>query len=135
MAANEQVKPHHVKRALLNINNYICALGIVINCGGVSGGPDTYTTGDGVVMPVPKGYLGGYYWNHPGAFRNGFQGFCAVFVTASFAFGGTELTGLAAAEARNPLKSIPKATRQVFWRITLICKCDGEEAPVSETFY
>lgn len=40
-----------------------------------------------------------------------------MFVTASFAFGGTELTGLAAAEAANPRKSIPKATRQVFWRI------------------
>jgi len=95
-------------------------LGIIINCGGVSGGPDTYTNGDGLVKPVPKGYIGGYYWNDPGAFRNGFQGFCAVFVTASFAFGGTELTGLAAAEALNPIKSIPKATRQVFWRITLI---------------
>lgn len=53
-----------------------------------------------------------------GAFRNGFKGFCSVFVTASFAFGGTELTGLAAAEAANPLMSIPKATKQVFWRIS-----------------
>lgn len=42
-----------------------------------------------------------------------------VFVTASFAFGGTELTGLAAAEAANPLKAIPQATRQVFWRISI----------------
>jgi len=42
-----------------------------------------------------------------------------VFVTASFAFGGTELVGLAAAEADNPRKTIPKATKQVFWRITL----------------
>lgn len=39
-------------------------------------------------------------------------------MTASFAFGGTELTGLAAAEADNPKRQIPKATRQVFWRIT-----------------
>jgi amino acid transporter len=29
----------------------------------------------------------------------------------------TELVGLAAAEATNPLKSIPQATKQVFWRI------------------
>lgn len=41
-----------------------------------------------------------------------------MFVTASFAFGGTELAGLAAAEAANPLKAIPLATKQVFWRIT-----------------
>lgn len=47
----------------------------------------------------------------------GFKGFCSVFVTAAFAFGGTELVGLAAAEAANPRKSLPKATKQVFWRI------------------
>ena len=79
-------------------------LGIIINCGGV---PTDH-----------RGYIGGKYWHDPGAFRNGFKGFCSVFVTAAFAFGGTELVGLAAAEAANPRKSIPKATRQVFWRIT-----------------
>jgi amino acid transporter len=54
----------------------------------------------------------------PGAFANGFKGFCSVFVVAAFAFGGTELVGLAAAEAENPRKSIPDATKQVFWRIS-----------------
>ncbi len=39
-------------------------------------------------------------------------------MTAAFAFGGTELVGLAAAEAADPRKSLPKATKQVFWRIT-----------------
>ena len=57
------------------------------------------------------------YWHDPGAFSNGFQGFCSVFVTAAFAFGGTELAGLAAAEAEDPARTLPKATRQVFWRI------------------
>lgn len=52
-------------------------------------------------------------------FLNGFHGFCTVFVTASFAFGGTELTGLAAAESDNPRKEIPKASRQVVWRICI----------------
>lgn len=56
---------------------------------------------------------------HPGAFANGFNGFCSVFSTASFAYGGTELTGLAAAEAADPLKSIPRATKQVLWRIAI----------------
>jgi yeast amino acid transporter len=37
----------------------------------------------------------------------------------TFAFGGTELVGLAAAETANPRKSLPAATKQVFWRITL----------------
>jgi amino acid transporter len=53
------------------------------------------------------------------AFLNGFHGFCTVFVIASFAFSGTELTGLAAAEAEDPRKEIPKATRQVVWRICI----------------
>ncbi|MCJ1297639.1 hypothetical protein MMC08_000427 [Hypocenomyce scalaris] len=80
-------------------------LGIIINCGGV---------------PTSNvGYIGGKYWHNPGAFANGFKGFCAVFVNAVFAYSGTELVGLAAAEARNPRKSLPKAAKQVFWRITL----------------
>jgi amino acid transporter len=78
-------------------------LGIVINCGG---GPK-------------GGYIGGEYWHNPGAFSHGFKGVCAVFVTAAFSFAGTELVGLAACEAKNPRKSLPKATKQVFWRITL----------------
>ncbi|KAI1636662.1 amino acid permease/ SLC12A domain-containing protein [Biscogniauxia mediterranea] len=64
-------------------------------------------------------YYGARLWYDPGAFRNGFQGFCSVFVTAAFAFSGTELVGLAAAEAHNPVKSLPGAIKQVFWRITL----------------
>ncbi|KAK3995986.1 putative amino-acid permease [Cladorrhinum sp. PSN332] len=76
-------------------------LGIVINCGGV---------GD-------RGYLGTKFWENPGAFKNGFNGFASVFVVAAFSFGGTELVGLAAAESKNPRKAIPKASKQVFWRI------------------
>jgi amino acid transporter len=83
-------------------------LGIVINCGGTS---KTATN------PDYKHYLGARYWHDPGAFHNGFNGFCGVFVVASFAFGGTELVGLAAAESENPRKAIPMATKQVFWRI------------------
>ncbi|KAK4101118.1 hypothetical protein N658DRAFT_507427 [Parathielavia hyrcaniae] len=64
-------------------------------------------------------YYGARLWYDPGAFANGFRGFCSVFVTAAFSFSGTELVGLAAAEARNPLKSLPGAIKQVFWRITL----------------
>lgn len=58
-------------------------------------------------------------WTSPGAFLNAFKGFCSVFVTAAFAFGGAELVGLAATESDNPRKSLPKATKQTFWRITL----------------
>ncbi len=78
-------------------------LGIILNCGG---GPDS-------------GYIGGQYWSDPGAFHNGFKGLCSVFVTAAFAFAGTELVGLAAAETANPRKSLPTAIKQVFWRISI----------------
>lgn len=68
----------------------------------------------------PNGtYIGGRYWHDPGPFNNGFKGLCSVFVTAAFAFGGTELVGLAAAETANPRRSLPTAVKQVFWRITL----------------
>lgn len=77
--------------------------GIVDICGGVS-------TDD-------RGYIGARYWHNPGAFVNGFQGFCSVFVNASFAYNGTELTGLAAAEADNPRREIPRAVKQVVFRI------------------
>ncbi|TVY81031.1 putative amino-acid permease P7G5.06 [Lachnellula suecica] len=80
-------------------------LGVIIDCGGVP--TDT------------RGYIGAKYWHDPGAFRNNFKGFCSVFVTAAFAFAGTELVGLAAAESDNPRVMIPKATKQVFWRISL----------------
>ncbi|KAK5448002.1 hypothetical protein LTS15_009026 [Exophiala xenobiotica] len=53
------------------------------------------------------------------AFLNGFHGFCGVFVTAAFAYTGTELTGLAAAETANPRKEIPRASKQVVWRIAI----------------
>jgi len=64
-------------------------------------------------------YWGNRLWSDPGAFQNGFRGFCSVFVTAAFSFSGTELVGLAAAESNNPAKALPGAIKQVFWRITL----------------
>jgi yeast amino acid transporter len=57
---------------------------------------------------------------NPGAFNHGFKGLCSVFVTAAFSFAGTELVGLCAAETANPRKTLPRAVKQVFWRITLV---------------
>lgn len=69
---------------------------------------------------APDGiYRGAHTWHDPGAFHNGFKGFASVFVTAAFAFAGTELVGLAAAETGNPRKEIPKAAKQVIWRILI----------------
>ncbi|KAG8213793.1 amino acid permease-domain-containing protein [Butyriboletus roseoflavus] len=65
-------------------------------------------------------YIGTQYWSIPGApFVNGFSGFANVFVTASFAFGGTESLGITAGETRNPSRNMPKVVKFVFWRILL----------------
>ncbi|KAH0829668.1 hypothetical protein AYO21_10084 [Fonsecaea monophora] len=84
-------------------------LGVLIN---VMGGVDSLGNPD-------ASYMGFRLWHHPGAFHNGFKGLCSTFVTAAFAFAGTELVGLAAAETENPRKALPTAIKQVFWRITL----------------
>lgn len=78
--------------------NWCSILGTILNCGGGPRG----------------GYISGKYWQDPRAFHNGFKGLRSVFVNAAFAFSGTELVGLAAAETSNPRKSLPTAIRQVF---------------------
>ena len=42
-----------------------------------------------------------------------------VFLIAGFSFQGTELIGITAGETENPEKSIPKAVKQIFWRILI----------------
>ena len=91
-------------------------LGIVIDLGG---------SPSGIVF-------GTQYWTNPGSFNNGFKGICSVFVTAGFAFVGTELAGLTAAETvsyfylcishhqANPRQTIPRATKQVTWGIIIL---------------
>lgn len=89
-------------------------LGIVVNCG----------------ANTSHEYIGFKYWNKgtedpfgntlAGAFAgNGFRGFAKVFVTASFAYGGTESIGITAGETKDPHKNMPKVARTVFWRIML----------------
>ena len=95
--------------AILKLSTIIIFLimGLIFVCGG---GPSDGLYGE---------YWGARTWYDPGAFKNGFLGFCGVFVTAAFAFSGTELVGLAAAESETPQQSLPSAVKQVFWRITL----------------
>jgi amino acid transporter len=80
-----------------------CIFAIIDNAGGVP--------------TDPRGYIGFEYWKNGLAFRNGFHGFCSVFVTAAFSFAGTELVGLTAAETKNPEKQLPRAIRQTVFRI------------------
>lgn len=79
-------------------------LGIAVNCGGNQ----------------MHEYIGGKYWLMGDApFVGGIGGFASVFVTASFAYGGTESIAITAGETKEPAKNLPKVVRNVFWRILL----------------
>ncbi|KAG2236312.1 hypothetical protein INT48_001376 [Thamnidium elegans] len=70
---------------------------------------------------VDTGVLGGYYYGVEVFNRGGVQGLgiLSTFLTAGFSFQGTELIGVAAGESEDPRKNVPKAIKQVFWRILL----------------
>ncbi|KAI7824392.1 amino acid permease-domain-containing protein [Gamsiella multidivaricata] len=57
-------------------------------------------------------------WHVEGApFKGGFLGFITTLVSVGYAYGGTEMTGVTAAESRNPHKHVPKAVNTVMVRI------------------
>jgi amino acid transporter, AAT family len=79
-------------------------VGIAVNCG----------------ANTEHRYLGAHNWYIGDApFVDGIGGFASVFVTASFAYGGTESIAVTAGETKNPSKNLPKVVRNVFWRILL----------------
>ncbi|QEP05813.1 amino acid permease [Glutamicibacter sp. ZJUTW] len=52
-------------------------------------------------------------------FVGGWLSIVSVFMIAGFSFQGTELIGVAAGEAENPKRDIPRAIKAIFWRIML----------------
>ena len=61
--------------------------------------------------------IGFRYWKHPGPFNQlndipgttgRFLAFWATFINAAFSFQGTEIVPLAAGEAENPRRNVPK---------------------------
>lgn len=80
-------------------------LTIVGIMGGKFVGFDTFTAGQG---PILGNGLGGSLLTILG-----------VFLVAGFSFQGTELIGITAGESENPERAVPKAIKQVFWRILL----------------
>jgi yeast amino acid transporter len=46
-----------------------------------------------------------------------FLGLWATLTNAAFSYGGVEMVAVAAGEAEDPRRNIPKAVRRVFWRI------------------
>ncbi|EPX73244.1 APC amino acid transporter [Schizosaccharomyces octosporus yFS286] len=75
---------------------------IIINCG---------------AAPNGGGYVGARFWHHPGAFRNGFKGFCSVFISSAYSLAGTENIGTAAGNTAHPQQAIPSAVKKVFYRV------------------
>ncbi|KAJ6539054.1 amino acid permease-domain-containing protein [Mycena capillaripes] len=87
-------------------------LGIVLDLGG---GPD-------------HDRIGFRYWKNPGPFvqynnipgvKGRFLGWWAVMTQAAFSYIGTEIVAIAAGEAKNPRRNLPKAIKRVYIRILL----------------
>lgn len=58
-------------------------------------------------------------WRHGGFFPNGVGGLVMALAFIMFSFGGLELVGITAAEAREPRQVIPRAINQVVYRILI----------------
>ncbi|CAI2628345.1 Lysine-specific permease [Apilactobacillus kunkeei] len=71
------------------------------------------------------GIMGGHYIGlsnftyKQAPFVGGIPMILAVFVVAGFSFQGTELVGITAGESDNPREAVPRAIKDVFWRIIL----------------
>ncbi|KAL0580286.1 hypothetical protein V5O48_001703 [Marasmius crinis-equi] len=86
----------------------------------------------GIVLDLGGGpshdRIGFRYWKNPGPFAqfNGisgtkgqFLGWWSVMTQAAFSFIGTEIVAIAAGEAKNPRRNIPRAIKRVYIRILL----------------
>lgn len=96
--------------ALIKVVTVIVFLGIgTLTIFGIMGGAylglGHFTMGD---APFLGGSLGGQFLTTLG-----------VFLVAGFSFQGTELIGITAGESENPQENIPRAIKQVFWRILI----------------
>lgn len=96
--------------ALIKVVTVVVFLGIgTLTIFGIMGGAylglGNFTAGD---APFLGGSLGGQFLTTLG-----------VFLVAGFSFQGTELIGITAGESQDPQKNIPRAIKQVFWRILI----------------
>ncbi|KAF9190191.1 hypothetical protein BGZ51_008821 [Haplosporangium sp. Z 767] len=75
--------------------------------------------GGAIGTPIPGAPKPGPEVFDMGPFHGGFIGLFSIFLNAGFSFQGAELVGIAAGETKNPRKNVPRAIRQVFWRIIM----------------
>ncbi|CEQ40043.1 SPOSA6832_01615, partial [Sporobolomyces salmonicolor] len=108
------VKVYHVALPILSVFTILAfiILGIIISACDVPG----------------TEFTGFTYWRSPGVFAQylgipgalgRFAGFWSVLTQAAYADVGSEIISLAAAEARNPSRSLPRAIHPVVFRIAL----------------
>ncbi|WP_081810785.1 amino acid permease [Bacillus sp. UNC438CL73TsuS30] len=74
-----------------------------------------------MIFGIMKGSTGGFENLTKGdaPFHGGLLSIFSVFMVVGFAFQGTEMVGVAAGESENPEKDMPRAIKQIFWRILL----------------
>ncbi|KAI0788209.1 amino acid permease [Fomes fomentarius] len=90
----------------------------------------------GIVLDLGGGpnhdRIGFRYWKEPGPFvqfdniagaKGRFLGWFAVLEQSAFSFIGTEIVAIAAGEAKNPRRNLPKAIKRVYIRILLFYIC------------
>jgi amino acid transporter len=86
----------------------------------------------GIVLDLGGGpshdRIGFRYWKNPGPFvqydgirgaKGRFLGYWQVLTQAAFAYIGTEIVAIAAGEAKNPRRNLPKAIKRVYIRILI----------------
>ncbi|WP_407728530.1 amino acid permease (plasmid) [Priestia megaterium] len=74
-----------------------------------------------MIFGIMSGSTGGFenFTKGEAPFKGGFLSILSVFMIVGFSFTGTELVGITAGESENPEKNIPRAIKQIFWRILL----------------
>ncbi|MFC7395567.1 amino acid permease [Scopulibacillus cellulosilyticus] len=74
-----------------------------------------------MIFGIMSGHSGGFSNLTKGQapFKGGLLSIFSVFMVVGFAFQGTEMVGVAAGESKNPSKDMPRAIKQIFWRILL----------------
>ncbi|MGG3157706.1 amino acid permease [Priestia megaterium] len=74
-----------------------------------------------MIFGIMSGSTGGFenFTKGEAPFKGGFLSILSVFMVVGFSFTGTELVGITAGESENPEKNIPRAIKQIFWRILL----------------
>jgi lysine-specific permease len=72
-----------------------------------------------MIFGIMGGHTGGFDTFTKHSFKGGYVSIISVFMVVGFAFQGTELVGIAAGESENPAVNMPKAIKQIFWRILL----------------